>query len=68
MTKANQRFIRLRTTFPVPKAQALLKRKEENVPPGPFNTVPSCRQGRRDRDTATPAMSDDGVPEGRIKR
>ncbi|WP_408009634.1 4-aminobutyrate--2-oxoglutarate transaminase [Pseudalkalibacillus sp. A8] len=35
------KHINLKTELPGPKSRALLKRKEENVPRGPFNTSPS---------------------------
>lgn len=41
MTITNRRFVRIQTDIPGPKARALLKRKEANVPRGPFNTAPT---------------------------
>jgi 4-aminobutyrate aminotransferase/(S)-3-amino-2-methylpropionate transaminase len=44
MKSTTGKFIRLETEIPGPKAQALLEKKEKNVPRGPFNTVPSFVQ------------------------
>ncbi|GAX88977.1 4-aminobutyrate--2-oxoglutarate transaminase [Effusibacillus lacus] len=41
MNTTARRFIRMNTTIPGPKAKELLERKEQNVPRGPFNTVPT---------------------------
>lgn len=39
MNTATQKFIKLNTSIPGPKAKALLELKEKNVPRGPFNTM-----------------------------
>jgi 4-aminobutyrate aminotransferase/(S)-3-amino-2-methylpropionate transaminase len=41
MSQLTTKYIQLKTAIPGPKAQELLARKEENVPRGPFNTVPT---------------------------
>ncbi|MCF6412021.1 4-aminobutyrate--2-oxoglutarate transaminase [Pseudalkalibacillus salsuginis] len=41
MKAATKKYINLKTPLPGPKSQELIKRKEENVPRGPFNTSPA---------------------------
>jgi 4-aminobutyrate aminotransferase/(S)-3-amino-2-methylpropionate transaminase len=38
-SKVTKKFIHLKTSIPGPKATELLRKKEQNVPRGPFNTV-----------------------------
>jgi 4-aminobutyrate aminotransferase/(S)-3-amino-2-methylpropionate transaminase len=41
MQSKTTKFIKLNTTIPGPKAQALLEKREKNIPRGPSNLVPS---------------------------
>ncbi|WP_221567817.1 4-aminobutyrate--2-oxoglutarate transaminase [Alkalihalobacillus sp. TS-13] len=41
MKAATKKYINLKTPLPGPKSQELIKRKEESVPRGPFNTSPA---------------------------
>ncbi|WLR51318.1 4-aminobutyrate--2-oxoglutarate transaminase [Bacillus tianshenii] len=41
MTTKQTKYIQLKTELPGPKSKELMKRKDENVPRGPFNTSPA---------------------------
>lgn len=41
MKETAKKFIELKTSIPGPKGKKLLEKKENNVPRGPFNTIPT---------------------------